>query len=244
MSSIEKKEIIQNGAFGVIGGLLMGGPMGAIAAGLAAAGFAHMQEINDQKKRDEYERIHISTEQREIKRKEIALEYERKKEATKDLKDLMTMDRPPKLTYKIFLDEAYNHYTEKEKYEYIKTYNRIIDEVYADYDQCYAEIDFDLLKNKISSGLRNRLDPDEKPYVIVKRYKNKEDLLTGRNLISLGNGVILKREDFRNKLIMDLNNPTIEKYKIISSRLVDCINHNTIRYMYTIDNGNNYYVCW
>lgn len=244
MSSIEKKEIIQNGVFGTVAGLVMGGPIGAISVALTAAGLSHLQEINDQKKRDVYQRDSITSAQREAIREEVALKYKIEKENTKDLKDLMIMERPQKLDYKIFSNKLFDHYTAEEKLDYIQTYNKIIDDVYMEYDKCYVEIDFDLLRNQQVVGRKNRLDPDKRPYVIIKRYSNKNDLQNGENPISIGKGKILKREIFREELLKDLHNPEIEKYQIFQEKVVGCINSGVFRYMYTIDNGENYSVCW
>ena len=61
MSSIEKKEIIQNGIFGTAAGLVMGGPIGGAMAAGAAIGIGVIQEKRDEELRQkEWERNHAN----------------------------------------------------------------------------------------------------------------------------------------------------------------------------------------
>ena len=242
MSSIEKKEIVQNGIFGVVAGLAMAGPAGALTVGLAAAGMAHIQEQKDEEQRQRnWELFHPDPVEKELERQRIKEYFQKERLINKDLRTLMVMERPGKITDSIFYDDTYKELSGTEKYNLMKSLNKRIDDYYQKYDRCYAKIDFDFIRN----SKRGKLDPNNNPYVNVTRFNSRSDYKYGTNPSCVGRGKIYKSEEFKRMLLDDYYNPNIEKYSILSSTVTGCINDNHLFfYMYTIDGGETYVLCW
>ena len=211
--SIEKREILQNTVFGTFAGLAMGGPLGAIIAGIAGLKIASIQEKIDQDKRNSISNIKIN---HEIYKNTYVKKTDMndRLDAIRFIKEIMIIKRP--LISNI---DEYNYYTKHTDTSIIKI--------------LYDDIRNNVIGKKI-------VTPIDKPYVKI--------IVDGLE----GNGVVYSEIEFAKKLKDDIDNPNFERYCFYKSKyntLHNCIINDdsigrTIYYMYTIDYGKNYVVCW
>ena len=112
MSSVEKKQIVQNTIFGTVAGLVMGGPIGAIAVGVTGAALAHLEEQRDEELREK-ERKRRQTDPVALMEKQKARERESKERTDKfrEITKMIVSKQPTVLDgrYKIEYDPYRNN---------------------------------------------------------------------------------------------------------------------------------------
>ena len=245
MSSNAKKDIIQNGVFGVAAGLVMGGPAGAVAVAGATALLAHLQEKEDQELlRKQYEREHPDPRIEEERLKKFEEQIERRNEVLKRIKPLMEIEKPKQIDISKILYDKTNpnrdidlEIAQEINKELMDNYNK-----YQLWDR--VNIEFDYSRNQIRSGKKAQLHPDHSPYAVVSIYKKNRLFSSG--LILQGKGKIYSEQKFEKLLLKDYDNPNLEKYNLQGTRC--CVGELNVwhpyEYMYTVDNGKNFVICW
>jgi len=220
MASIEKKEIIQNGIFGIIAGMIMGGPAGAIAAGVTAGGLAHLEEKHDQElRRKEWERRHPDIVQRELEWEKHLEEIKLKENYYQDIISMMG-------------DENIG--------TVFKVHPAYID-INADFLKCKSlnrgySIVLDPDNNKYVK-IKIYDNSDWVFHSNIRPYIN-------------GTGIILNQSDFKKELEKVKDNPNLDKFiigredKKIRSGFGAVEFWHYINYLFTIDAGKTFYVLW
>jgi hypothetical protein len=221
MSSKEKKEIIQNGIFGVAAGMVMGGPAGAITAGVTAVGLAYLEEKYDQNlRRREWERRHPDIIKEEKKKEEIIENIRRKGDIYPEISQMMR-DNNSGIIFKIG----------KVNVDINPDFNRCV----SYNGGCSIKLNPDnnkYVKIKIYDNSDWVFDSSILPYIN-------------------GSGIILNSSDFKLKLENEKNNPNLDKFiidngwgKEVRSGYGSVTLLHRIRHMFTIDSGKTFYVLW
>ena len=244
MSSVEKKQIIENAPFAVTAGLVMGGPAGAVMAGLATAGMAAMQESVDQKRRQaEWDRNHPDPIKKQKELEALQKKLNDKYECCRRVQEMMHIDSPdiekPCLNSKRFRVDP-DHYLDtyrKETREYediMNEHGKHFLEGGFKYGVNRVEFKDNVLLNDNTRSTKHN-NPEHRPHVFVKIE------FADKTAIPIGNGILYKIDDFERKLEKDLSNPNIYMYHI-SGRAYCGIHNDKISFMYTLDGGKNYVI--
>lgn len=96
-----------------------------------------------------------------------------------------------------------------------------------------------------SNGYCRRVRPDRNPYVLVTLYateKVRQIYYQKECICKDRKGKMLTMSDFEKSLLRDYHNPNIQKY--IIQRSGSSLSGTNACFMYTIDGGNNFYVCY
>lgn len=259
MSSLEKKEAIQNTAFGTVAGLVMGGPVGAALAGGTGLLLSHLQEKEDEKKRKVYQEL---GKERDSARQKA---FEDRKKAEEEYKKNATRIINEDIPYEYLSPRTWiKKVMEIKKPLKCGVYDRLLCEYitspeYDDYENhTHGErvrISYDYSKNK-SIGFRDEISPEKNPYVQVMIFKNGKDLCyyeKGIAPIIAGNGIVYGVDDFKKHLEIDMYNPSFEKYNFWKPKftyqnkctVVDgTYNQTIVKYMYTVNDGKDFVILW
>ena len=102
MSSVEKKEIIQNGIFGTFAGLVMGGPIGAGLAAGTAIGLGILEETRDEELRQkEWERKHADPIDTYNSRKNVEAKVKNRSDSLKRIDNLIKLNNDYEILHSV-----------------------------------------------------------------------------------------------------------------------------------------------
>lgn len=249
MSSVEKQEIVQNGIFGTVLGFLSAGSVGALLAAGTALWMAAVQEDIDEQKRKRVEEIthpdpikkQLELEEAKRKRQEVNKIYER-------IEKIIPATRIEVVNR--YARKYYERDPEKAELVYPGIGEQMKKQLYYDQLNLMYRVDirYSTLNFKMAAG-KGRLMPESDPYVTVTIYNSREDKRNEINPISTACGIVVEPYIFERMLNNDLSNKNIKTYNLGLTNCLDTFNGSTAlihtyRYMYTVDDGFSYVVCW
>ena len=255
MSSVEKKQAQLNTAFGIVGGLVMGGPAGAIAAGMTGVALCRLEEQKDRELRQK------QAERRESRKYDQKKRYEINR-AT-DANIVMEYNE----AYRLYNNEGIDSWRSKrgillsslKRHVPIKLigcteeqHKKDVSSYYMHTNPYAVRISYDYNRN-ISNDCRDIVDTKERPYVNIIVFKNKYDDITGIYSpsdipIVIGKGQVYELDDFLMLYNNDKDDPNIEIFDFNGNRSRKyCRVYNGgdtypsglfVNYIYTIDRKN------
>ena len=212
MSSVEKKQIIQNGIFGTVAGLATGGPVGAIMVAGLTAGLAISQEKKDQELRDREQQRKLAEKiRRENNKKRCekkAEEYKKKKEKEKQA----------------LLDDIERKSIYYRKIRELKTGKSVMLSKHGHIEP----IDDKKIRDSIKG---------EPIQLKVSLYDNSDGFMYPEQ-IRIAVGYYCDPEDYFYKLLNDFDNDNLIIYNTYGIKF---FRMNTLSSAYSIDNGQTIY---